>query len=181
MRAREDIEALAIKLGMLTAGLKDLGDRLTEDAQHATRDMTESARLLASAAEESAREASAQLETNATAVLVAATRAATEDMERALADSSTRLANSSSALEQRMTSLRRLHATSTWKAFLAASVAALVAVVAACSLTWYAIDRVQEANWLDELQRARANGVLRSCPEGGVCAYANKRWHRLSH
>lgn len=64
---------------------------------------------------------------------------------------------------------------------LAAGVAATAAVCGTCVLSWNTYRRLDEAAWFDEVQEARTRGRLQPCPEGGVCVYLNKRWHRLGY
>jgi hypothetical protein len=175
-----EIETLVVKLGMFAAGLKDLGDHLAQQSQQATQEIMRSASSMATTAENTARRVSERLDTTAARAIAEGTRTATNDFAKSLLDMSNRLATTTSVLESRMISAGRLHATSAWKGLLGSGLAALVAVAAAFMLTWQALGHVQDAKWLDEVQRARARGTLQRCPEGGVCAYVNKRWHRLA-
>jgi hypothetical protein len=181
MMDRKDIETLGVKLGMLAAGLNDLCDRLTAQSDQATQQVTRSAQSIASSAGIAAQQATTRLESTAASAIAAGTRNAMQDMERTLLDSSNRLVITTSTLEERVRSLHRLHATTTWKAFLASGIAAFTTVAVVCVLTWQMLGHLKDVAWFDEVQRARAIGTLQPCPEGGVCVYVNKRWHRLAH
>ena len=176
-----DIESLAIKLGMFAAGLKELGDHLAQQSQQAAQDLERSSRSLSTMAEQTARSVCTRLEATASKAVLDGTRTATQEFEQSLLTLSRRLGTTASALDARLTSAGRLHVSTAWKGFLTAGFAAVFAVAAACTLTWQTLTHVQDSDWWNEVQRARAHGTLQPCPEGGVCVYANKRWHRLAH
>ncbi|WP_036114740.1 MULTISPECIES: hypothetical protein [Luteibacter] len=178
---RTDAEEITVKLGMFASGLQGLGERLTRQAELSHAELVRAAESLALTAETSARDATAELAMRAGDAIVASAAAAAGDLERAMTQASTRLTRASTALEANVHALRRLHAISAWKALAAAGAAAVFAICGACVLSWTIYKRMDEAAWFDEVQEARAHGRLQPCPEGGVCVYVGKRWHRLGH
>lgn len=68
-----------------------------------------------------------------------------------------------------------------WKAFAAISLASLVVIGVAGYVAWQAQMRMNEAQWFEEINAARATGKLARCPEGGLCVMASKRWVRVDN
>lgn len=179
--SQADVEEITVKLGMFAAGLQGLGERLTRQSELSHAQLTRAAESLAQTAETSARDATALLTLHAGDAIVASAAAAAGNLERAMADASNRLTRASSTLEANIQGLRRMHAISAWKALIAAGATATFTIGVACVLSWNTYKRLDDAAWFDEVQAARASGRLQPCPEGGVCVYLGKRWHRLGH
>jgi hypothetical protein len=177
---RTDVEELAVKLGMLAAGLKELGERLIRQTEQAQAELTTTAKTLACTAEASARTATTDLMSHAGKAILASTEGAAADLERAMGDAASTVTRAGTGLESKINELRRLHALSVWKALFATG-GALVAITGAAGVAgWHTYAARVDAAWADELHEAGLKGTLRRCPEGGVCVYVNKRWHRLA-
>jgi len=177
---RTDVEELAVKLGMLAAGLKDLGERLTRQTEWAQTELARAANALASTAEASARQATSDLMSHAGKAILASTQAVTADLEHVIVDASSTVTRASTGLEEKIHALKRLHALSVWKALFATGGALLAIAAATCTIGWSTYTYREDTAWAGELHEARIRGSLRPCPEGGVCVYVNKRWHRLA-
>lgn len=178
---RTEVEEITVKLGMFASGLQSLGERLTRQAELSHAQLVRAADSLTVTAETSARDATAELAMHAGDAIVTSAAAAAGHLERAMTEASTRLTRASTALETNVHALRHLHAISAWKALVAAGAAAAFVICGACVLSWNTYRRLDEAAWFDEVQEARARGRLQPCPEGGVCVYVGKRWHRLGN
>lgn len=177
---RTDVEELGVKLGMLAAGLKELGERLIQQTEQAQAELTNTAKALACTAEASARTATTDLMTHAGKAILASTQGAAADLERAMAHAASVVTRTSSSLEERIDGLKRLHSLSVWKALFATGGAVATLIMATCAVGWSAYAHKEDAAWSNDLHEARLRGNLRRCPEGGVCVYINKRWHRLA-
>ena len=176
---QQDVEALAVKVGMFASNLKELSDRVVTESQLASQSMTLTAKSLAVSAETTGKQAVERIQQTAASAIVAGIGAAASDIEHRLVACANKVEFSTSQLEQRIYALRAMHTANAWKAFVAAALGSVAVIAVAIYVAWHAHQDIRQTQWAEQINAAEAAGKLAACPEGGICVFVNKKWVRL--
>ncbi|RDS80009.1 hypothetical protein [Dyella psychrodurans] len=178
--AQQDVETLAVQVGMFAHNLKELSDRVVMESHQATQRMSQTAQNLALTAESAGKQAVERLQQTAAGAIVAGAGVATGDIERRLIACAGKVEISTNALEQRIHALSMMHTANAWKAFVAATLGSVAVIAMAVYVVWHAHQNLQQVQWVEQINAAEAAGKLEPCSEGGICVYVNKKWVRLN-
>lgn len=176
---QQDVEALAVKVGMFASNLKELSDRVVMESHQATQSMNQTAQSLALSAESAGKQAIERLQQTAAGAIVAGAGAATSDIEQRLMACAGKVEHSTNQLDQRIRALSTMHTANAWKAFIAATLGSLAVIAVTAYIVWHAYRDLQEVQWVEQINAAEAAGKLAPCPDGGICVLLDKKWVRL--
>ncbi|RUL67099.1 hypothetical protein EKH79_00385 [Dyella dinghuensis] len=176
---QQDVEALAVKVGMFASNLKELSDRVVMESHQATQRMNQTAQSLALSAENAGKQAIERLQQTATGAIVAGAGAATNDIEQRLMACAGKVEHSTNQLDQRIRTLSIMHTANAWKAFIAAAVGSLAVIAVAVYVVWHAHRDLRRVQWVEQINAAEVAGKLAPCPDSGICVLVNKKWVRL--
>ncbi|MFC3650796.1 hypothetical protein ACFONN_04520 [Dyella humi] len=177
---QQDVETLAVQVGMFAHNLKELSDRVVMQSHQATQRMSQTAQNLALTAESAGRQAVERLQQTAADAIVAGAGAATSHVEKRLIACAGKIEISTNELEQRIRALSMMHIANAWKAFIAATLGSVAVIAATVYAVWHAHQNLQQVQWAEQLNAAEAAGKLVPCSEGGICVYVDKKWVRLN-
>lgn len=177
----DEVRALAVKLAAVTDRIEGRLVQVSEANSAASQAMVLAARQAGQVADDLTRNALAQFQAIARQAATEGLRGAAGGYEQGLGASAQRVADAAAQLETRMHRLSATLWAMAWKAFAAISLASLVVIGVAGYVAWQAQMRMNEAQWFEEINAARATGKLARCPEGGLCVMASKRWVRVDN
>ncbi len=177
----EELEALAVKLGIVAAGLMELGDRIAGETQQASQGLRQTAEDAAAISQRLTAQALEQFRHAAATLLAEALRDPVRQADLALRGSIGRSETAAAQLETRLRTVGRLNAVNAWRSFVASAVASIAIIGVAVYAAQQAHQDLIRSDWAGQINAAVAAGTLAPCANGaGICAFTNNRWVTLA-
>lgn len=177
----DELEALAVKLGVVAAGLMELGDRVAAETRVASHELRQAAQDAAAVSQRLTAQALEQFRHAGAELLGEALREPVRQAGLALQDSSARAEVAAAQLEARLRTAGRLNAVNAWRTFLASALASVAIIGVAVYAALQAHQDLTRSDWIGQINAAVAAGTLAPCPSGvGICALVDKRWATLA-
>jgi nitrogen fixation/metabolism regulation signal transduction histidine kinase len=169
----------AVRLAALTKSLEQRSAQAAAQAQQAANTLQYTAQEAAKTSQRITTEALEQFRRTAASAATEGLRYPLQDAEKTLKNSIARMETAAETLEERMKAQRKMFTAYAWKTFIASAVAALAVIGVAVYMAQRAHQDITRSEWIGQINAAIANGKLTACPEGGVCAYVDKKLVRL--
>lgn len=177
----DELEALAVKLGVVPAGLMELGDRIAAETRTTSQELRQTAHEAAAVSQRLTVQALEQFQYAGVERLGEALRDPVRQAGLALRDSIGRAEEAAAQLEARLRTVRRLNAVNAWRTFVASALASVVIIGVAVYAALQAHQDIARSDWIGQINAAVAAGTLAPCPSGvGICALVGNRWTMLA-